>query len=252
MEEHSRTLPARTLGDLLNETFAIYARRFWRLTGLVAVVQVPVSLLVLIPAGGVVTFAVLAIVDLLAIVVVYGLMICATGQHYLMGEMGVGTCYSRVWRRIVSLLSVALVSAPVIALGAVSLVLVFPATAALSVAVPAVILEGRKPMAALMRIPDIMRGNWLRVSGITVVILLVMIGLGLLVQAPFAVASYMAAPEEANALGNSLRFVGGLVTRIATTSVAAIAFTLLYYDLRVRKEDYDLADLSREMGLATV
>lgn len=37
---------------------------------------------------------------------------------------------------------------------------------------------------------------------------------------------------------------------VVTLPVATIAFTLLYYDLRVRMEGYDLNALSQEMGVA--
>ncbi len=246
----SPALPERSLGDLLNETFAIYGKRFGRIVGLAALIQVPAGFMGLIPAPGVATFALIGIVGLLATVALYGVTISAIGQHYVTGEIGIGTAYSSVWWRFASLLSVAVLLAPILALGAASLVLVFPAIAVLCVAVPAVVLEGHRPGAALRRVFEIMRGSWLRVSGITLVVLLVMIGLGLVVQAPFAIASYFAAPEGSTALGNAFRFAGSLVARTVAPPVAAIAFTLLYYDLRVRREGYDVHALSREMGVA--
>ena len=246
----SPALPERSLGDLLNETFAIYGKRFRRIIGLAALIQVPVGLLGLIPAPGVATFAVIGIVGLLAMVALYGATISAIGQHYVTGEIGIGSAYSRVWWRVASLLAVAVVLAPVLALGAASLVLAVPAIAVLCIAVPAVVVEGHRPGAALRRVVAIMRGSWLRVSGIILVVLLVMIGLALLVQAPFAIASNVAAPEGSTALGDALRFAGSLVTRTVAPPVAAIAFTLLYYDLRVRREGYDMHALSREMGVA--
>jgi hypothetical protein len=240
----------RSLGELLNETFAIYGKRFKRIIGLVALVQVPVGLLSLIPNAGVATFAALLVAGLLAAVVVYGVTIAAVGQHYLTGEIGIGNSYARVWLRVVSLASLALILAPVLALGAASLILLVPAIALLGVAVPAVVVEGRGPAAALRRAFEIVQGSWLRVSGIALVILLVMIGLGLLVQTPFALASYIAAPEGASALGSLFRLAGGLLVGVVSLPVATIAFTLLYYDLRVRMEGYDLGALSREMGVA--
>ena len=248
--EETKAFPVRSLGQLLNETFAIYGKRFKRIIGLVALVQVPVGLLGLIPGAGVVTFVALLVVGLLATIAVYGVTIGAVGQHYLTGEIGIGSSYARVWWRVVSLALLALMLAPLLALGAASLILFFPAVALLGVAVPAVVLEGRGPAAALRRAFEIVQGSWLRVSGIALVILLVMIGLGLLVQIPFALASYVAAPGEASALGFLFRFAGGLLVGIVTPPVAAIAFTLLYYDLRVRAEGYDLRALSQEMGVA--
>ena len=246
----TKAFPVRSLGELLNETFAIYGKRFKRIVVLVALVQVPVGLLGLIPDAGVTTFAALLVVGLLATIVVYGATISAVGQHYVSGEISIGNSYARVWLRVVSLASLALIMAPVLALGAASLILLFPAIVLLAVAVSAVVVEGRRPVAALRRAFEIVRGSWLRVSGIALVIFLVMIGLGLLVQPPFALASYIAAPEGASALGSLFRFAGGLLVGVVTPPVAAIALTLLYYDLRVRVEGYDLRALSQEMGVA--
>ena len=248
--EETRAVPVRSLGELLNETFAIYGKRFKRIIVLVAIVQVPVGLLGFISNAGVATFAALLVVGLLATLVVYGVTISAVGQHYLSGDIGIANSYKRVWVRVVSLASLALILAPVLALGAVSLILLFPAIVLLAVAVPAVVVEGHRPAAALRRAFEIIQGSWLRVSGIALVILLVMVGLGLLVQTPFALASYVAAPAGASALGSLFRFAGGLLVAIVTPPVAAIAFTLLYYDLRVRMEGYDLRALSQEMGVA--
>ncbi len=246
----TKAFPARSLGELLNETFAIYGKRFKRIIGLVALIQVPVGLLGLIPNTGVATFAALLVVQLLATIVVYGVTISAVGHHYVTGEVRIGNSYARAWLRVVSLASLALILAPVLALGAASLILFFPAIVLLGVAVPAVVVEGRRPAAALRRAFEIVQGSWLRASGIALVILLVTLGLGLLVQIPFALASYIAAPEGASALGSLFRFAGGLLVGIVSPPVAAIAFTLLYYDLRVRAEGYDLRALSQEMGVA--
>ena len=45
-----------------------------------------------------------------------------------------------------------------------------------------------------------------------------------------------------------LDLLGGLAVNNDNTPIVFIAGTLLYYDLRVRKEQYDLSALSQEMG----
>ena len=49
-----------------------------------------------------------------------------------------------------------------------------------------------------------------------------------------------------------LRFFGILAAGTVVSPILAIAWTLLYYDLRVRKEDYDLGIMSQELGLELV
>ena len=75
--------------------------------------------------------------------------------------------------------------------------------------------------------------------------LLLTIGLALVLVAPFALASAGVGSTAAEVLLT----IAGLVVTVGVTPVAAISLTLIYYDLRVRKEDYDLVALSREMGL---
>jgi hypothetical protein len=74
-------------------------------------------------------------------------------------------------------------------------------------------------------------------------------GLGLVLTLPFGVASGIAAPEETNAVGATFVFLAGMVVSVLVPPVASIAATLLYFDLRVRKEDYDTEALSREMAM---
>ena len=253
MEEQARSLPARTLGDLLNETFAIYGKHFRHLLGLMAVVQAPVALLTLIPRADIATYAVVGILSLFASMCVYGATVYAVGQHYVTGEFRVVSCYLRVWWRMMSILTLTLLLALAVVLAAPLLILVVPFVILFVfflVAVPVVIVEGYKPLPALRRSVNLIQGSWLRVAGVALVLLLVLIGLGLVLQAPVALASWLAARGEPTALSSSFEFLGSVAVLIAVPPVVFIAGTLLYYDLRVRKEDYDYATLSREMGLA--
>ena len=118
-----------------------------------------------------------------------------------------------------------------------------------SVAVPAVVVEGHKPTEALKRSFRLVRGSWWRVLAVLAVLLLVMFGLGVVVTVPFAVSSWLV-PGEASRVGDLIRLLGNITVLAVVPPVYAIAGTLLYYDLRVRKENYDMSELSRELGLA--
>ena len=254
--ERPRALPTRSLGELLNETFAIYGRHFWPFIGLVAVVQVPVRLLTYGMGSGPVGYGVAIVLGAFATLYVYAALVCAVGQHYVAAAVDINACYRRVWWRIASLTLLTLILGACIALGVILGFLVIPAIILAvylvywSVAVPAVIVEGHKPAAALRRSFRLVRENWWRVFGITLVILLVSLGLGLVIGAPFYLISWIVSPAEPTALSNAVELGGGMVVALAVPPVASIAGTLLYYDLRVRKEDYSFAILSREMGVA--
>ena len=103
MAQRRETILPRTLGGLLNETFGIYGKNFWRFIGLVALVQLPLSLLGLIPGGGIATFIVFGIIAFLASIIMFGATVFAVGQQYVLGEIRIRLSYSRVWWRILTL-----------------------------------------------------------------------------------------------------------------------------------------------------
>ena len=267
MTQRQETILPRKLGDLLNETFSIYGKHFWRFIGLVALVQLPVSLLWLIPIEGAVTYVVLVVVNLLATIIVFGATMVAVGQQYVLGEIKIRLSYDRVWWRILTLalltaiLLTVLVPTLTIVLWvfwqisppiafAITLLASVPFIAHWAVAAESVMFEGHKLGGALGRTFDLVREDRWRVYGIVLAILLVSMGLAILITIPFAVASAIAAPEQSTALGDAFQFLGSAAVAIAVPPVAVIGGTLLYYDLRVRKENYDFSILSQEMGIA--
>ena len=258
VEQGVRAVRARTLGEFLNETFALYGKHLWRFIGLAAAVQIPVTVLAYLLGDGPVAYGIEGVLRFFASVLMYGAVVYGVGQRYVTGEMHIGECYTRVWWRIasLSLLALVLLSSAGAGLGLAFLLIPAVAAGALmiywSLSVQAVMVEGCKAVEALRRSFGLVRGSWWRVFGIVVVLLLVMIGLTLVVGAPFALASRLAAPTDATALSEAIQLLGGAVAVVVVPPIAAIAMTLLYYDLRVRKEGYDFTALSREMGLATI
>ncbi len=267
MVQRPGTLPRRGLGDLLNETFVIYARHVWKLIFLTALLEVPLGLLALVELGWWAQYVGIGLATILGSLAVYGAVVYAVGQHYLVGRLDVGGCYRRVWWRGLSLVALGLVFAALAGglfgvalvaerspLAVLALLLVIVPVVALTVywsaAVQAVVMEGRGPARALRRSAELVRGSWWRVGGINLVLLLAALGLGIILQVPFAILSRAVAPEEATTLSQAVDLVGGILVGVAVPPVLAIGETLLYYDLRVRKENYDFSTLSREMGLA--
>ena len=254
-ERQSSSLPVRSLGDLLNETFAIYVRHFRQFIGLTAVMQVPIAVIVQIMGRGIVAYGFALALGGVGSMFVYGAVAFAVGQQYVTGQIDIGACYSRVWWRVVSLTLLAVILLLSIAAGATLAILVIPAIAMLaylvywSVAIPAIVVETHKPVAALRRSFRLVRGSWWRIFGITIVVALVLIGLGLVLAVPFALAPRSI---EVPVLGVVFELLGSIVVAVAVPPIAGIASTLIYYDLRVRKENYDLNTLSQEMGLAAV
>ena len=256
--ERPGTIPERSLGDLLNETFLVYGRNLRRIIGLGAVLLAPVSVTGLILGNGAAGFVVEGVLWFPAWIFVYGVIVFAVGQQYVTGDIGIERCYSRVWWRVVSLAMLTLILFVSVVPGVglffllVPLVLLLVYLAYWSVAVPAVMIEGLSSIEALRRSFRLVRGQWWRVFGIWAVVVLVTIGLAFISSIPFMVGDAVAGLGGADTLGSAMLALDGIVVPVVALPVPAIAGTLLYYDLRVRKEGFDMDSLSSEMGFAAV
>jgi hypothetical protein len=261
-------LKPRNLVSLLDETFAVYSRnvRFWIV--LVAVVQAPMALVSYVLAqtwGGAVSVALAGLLSAMGVAYVYAATLYGVGQHYVTGGIVFRDCHARAfWRArslaaltlaagitIIALLSpVSFVDNQVVA--ALATLAMIPAVAIAvywSMAVQAIVVEGNKSVGALRRSFALVRGNWWRTFGIGLTFLLVAMGLAIVVSIPFAAVSALASADTASRVANVILALGQMTVAVVVPPVLFIGWTLFYYDMRVRKEEYDVAALSRELGL---
>ena len=262
-------LSPRNLPAILNETFRVYGSDVWRFLALAAVVQVPLVALALMLGqllGGLQFYMVGLVLPTFGAVLGFAAGVAAVGQHYVGRAVDVGDCYRRASWSLVSLLlltavtilALLLIQGPLLlegrpALTGIAAVLVIPAVSAvvfISMSVQSVMTEGRRMWAAITRSATLIKGSWWRVFGIWVVVLLVIQGLAIVTDLPFVFFSQFLDIELSSGFGRSLAMVMSGLVRTVVLPVVFIAGTLLYYDLRVRKEDYSLTDLSRELGAA--
>ena len=265
-EEVEKSLPARGFDGILNETFVIYGRHFRQFAGLTAVVYVPTQVLVtmvaFISGVGPIALIVFNVINLFALLAIYCATISGVGQHYVTGDVAVGRCYARVLWRIVSMLGIGSILAAVTAAGIVAvdvqsprlILLVFILVVAaymayLAVAAPVVIVEGHRSMGALRRSYGLVRRSEWRIIGNLAVYLLVGIGLILVLFLPFWLVSLGIAPDATTVLSQVVQRIGSIIAGVVALPVSFIAATLLYYDLRVRNEGYNVVRLSKEMGV---
>ena len=267
-----RKLAERGLGDILNETFALYGRRFKKLVTIVAAVQVPLSIMTLLLAllfsNDASASIVMAAIAASASLLYYGALTCAVGQHYVQGSVSVSRCYTRVLWRMVSMAVLAVLLAfllvltlapamltsaeepsPLALLTLVVAVVLLIYLVYLTFATPAVIVEGYRSFGALRRGFNLVRGSELRILGHLLVYGLVALGMFIMIIVPFQLVSTLVSGEEVNLAGQIAETIGLLVAGVLVAPVTVIAATLLYYDLRVRKEGYDMSRLSMEMGV---
>ncbi|HVB41569.1 MAG TPA: glycerophosphoryl diester phosphodiesterase membrane domain-containing protein [Streptosporangiaceae bacterium] len=123
----------------------------------------------------------------------------------------------------------------------------------LAVAVPAVVLEGVRPVTALARSWRLVRGHWWRVFGIALLGGLVTAVIGSVLTLPFSVARVLLAGAHGSTpftlnttaapglLALVIGGIGGIIAATCTRPISAGVTVLIYADLRMRKEGLDLA-----------
>ena len=79
-------------------------------------------------------------------------------------------------------------------------------------------------------------------------ITMLMLGLALVLAVP----SLIFAPSDSGGvqiLPSAIQYIAGLISNAAAVTVAGIAVTLLYFDVRVRSEGFTLDKLISELGV---
>jgi len=69
------------------------------------------------------------------------------------------------------------------------------------------------------------------------------------VNIPFVVLAGLSGTGLASTTSMAIQGIGSIFVETIVLPVLFIAVTLLYYDLRVRKEQYNVSALSEEMGI---
>ena len=233
----------RDLGGLISETFVVYRNGFGVLWRIALLAQIPLFIAAFV--SNEVLVASLSVVSLLTGLLASAAVTYAVSQHYLGRTSTVGACYREALNSGISLL-VAFLAFVLLVMGAalLSLILIgIPLLIYLVVAlffyVQAIMLEGARPIHALGRSRELVRGSWWRVFGIGIVFVLLLIAISFVASLP---GDILAALNEE--LGDILL----IVTSSLITPLIYVGATLLYFDLRVRKEGYNVETLASEIG----
>ncbi len=120
--------------------------------------------------------------------------------------------------------------------------------AAFYVAIPVVLLEGQGPIAAMGRSRSLVDGRWWSTFGVALVgyvfasvISLVLVGL--------VTALFLSGTSSHSVVGFIVATASSTIASVITTPLTAAFATVLYIDLRVRKEGFDLLLLAQRMGV---
>lgn len=242
-------LPQSDLGAIINTTLETYRAHFWLFFGIAAVVQAVLFIGERLAALGA-PWVFLGGGPLLAGVVVSVASGPATAyavvaRSILGRRVGLGDCYARALKYILHLLGALIIVVLALIIPAVLSVILIGIPVLLLLAVrwlfwgQAIVIEGLGPVGALQRSWYLVEGSWWRVFGIALVFLLISIALSI----PVLIVSSL--------VGLASDFVGSLVGAAGTaliTPVGFIGMTLLYLDLRVRREGLEVETLAA--GLA--
>jgi hypothetical protein len=110
-----------------------------------------------------------------------------------------------------------------------------------TVAVPAAVLEDIGAGSAIRRSVQLTKGSLGRVFVLLLFTMIITYAVMFVFQGPFLVASGMAGPESRAALLLALLgTVSGSIGSAFVSPLMIVAFAVLYYDLRIRKEGLDL------------
>ena len=115
-------------------------------------------------------------------------------------------------------------------------------------AMPALLVEGLRGRKALGRSFQLVKGRWWRTFGVIVVGFILASIVSTLVQGVFLIGIVVG--EDNDALVLVLSALAGIVGLAVSTPFQAALLTVVYFDLRVRKEGFDLELLARGIGAA--
>jgi uncharacterized membrane protein len=248
-----------TVGEILDTSFSLYRRHFAALATVALICTgVPLVLrLFLEAAGGIFSNLTLALLYGISLVVLNlvatGATVFIVSESYLGRPISAREALDRATPYIGRILVCSLLMALVVGLG--FLLLLIPGimlAVGLALAIPAVVLEPRSSAsAALSRSWELTRGARWRIFGLGVTLLVL---LYIPVFAITGLLAWLVSPGQA-VIGS------GSVLMIAVLAISGIVqmfiyplfycvLTVTYYDLRVRKEGFDLELLASTLQTA--
>jgi hypothetical protein len=271
------TMRPRRVGEILDAAIKIYLRNARTLMGLTAVVVIPmrilagIVLLSTLPAGSDVpggTFnlnsssqpttdraavlganGALLVIELIVALLVVAACTKAVSDAYLDQPVDAAGSLRFALRRLPALFVLYILI--YVGLIVAFILFIVPGIwlyAAWSVAVPAMLIERRGPFRSLGRSRRLVKGRWWATAAVLIVAaLMVTLIAGAIEALLIAVASLPSQPSLLLAVTAST--LSGIIATIITEPFRAATTTLLYYDLRVRREGYDLHVLADQLGL---
>ena len=262
------------VGEILDASIRIYRSRFLTLLKAVAVVVAPVQVLNLVillslpssttttrsfsggtyttttgpnPGAAFAAVALIAIVGLVSAALAQAVSLKVITDAYLGTETGWRESLRFGLRKLASVLWVSIMHT--LGLVVAFLACIVPGIwlyAAWSVAIPALLVEQTKGRRALGRSFNLVSGRWWPTAGVLILAFLltsiVTFAFSILLIPLLMTGASATTTQTANAIASG-------IASVLTTPFAAAVAAVLYFDLRVRKEGFDLALLAQRIGV---
>lgn len=269
-----------SIGELLDRTFSLYRRNFLLFIGISAIPQLLVLAMrlaqtALMPArkvvvptpttefqsaspgfvvAGVAGMVLLVVVGLIVYFVAYlfsqGGTVYAVSELYLGRTTTIGQSLSRMRGELWSLFWLIVFNLVILIVSFILLIIpsIYMACR-LCVCIPAALLEGLGPFDALQRSFALTKGNAGRAFLILLLYVVILYAALFLFGIPFGIAMQSAAKDPAMLrVWTALMQIGNFVAGVLVTPVLTIASSIFYFDLRVRKEAFDLQLMMNPLG----
>lgn len=262
------TLRPMTLGQVLDTTFSLYKRNFWLFVGItsipflaVLILQVGAAALQLsrpspqpaspaLASGAIVGGIVFLLAYFLLAGAAQAATIFAVSDLYLGRAATVRGSFRKVGGKAFRVILVLLLVGLTVGVGFLLLIIpgiiLFCRTA---VAVPASMLEDTKAVGSIERSMQLTKGFAMQIFLIFLLVWVLSYIALLIFQVPFAYLQGATAQARQTLVFGmlALQHLSSFLSNVLVGPIGTIAFSLMYYNLRVRKEAFDIQHLMNSL-----
>jgi hypothetical protein len=177
--------------------------------------------------------------------------IFAVSDLYLGREASVRESYARVGAKALRVIIILVLVILAVFVGC--LLFIIPGlilACRMSVAVPVSMLEDSKSISSIERSMELTKGHAGQIFLIYLLLWVIGVVLGIVLELPFSLMGvHSARAHETLPFGMIvLQNLGSFIAQVLAAPIGTIAFSLMYYNLRVRKEAFDVQHLMASLG----
>lgn len=255
-----------SISDLIDETFQMYRRNFVLFLSISAVLMIPMGVVQVLQeisiqrqssTSGLLEVSLMSlVVSLLRYLVYIGVLsaiIYAASEIRMGRRPGVSESYTNGMDRFPAMVRVGIlliVLLPLIFITIVGIPISIYLAVAWLLAFHVAVIEKEGAFASLSRSRELVKGNWWRVLAITILVSLIVFVVDLIFSVPGAIVGLPLVmgqnPDTISAGAVAVSTIFSTIGSIITGPIIYIAWLLLYYDLRARKEGLDLEIMARK------